>query len=71
MCVFWRSGWGVTQAENLAWTNENYAYGINLYNRHGGLYTLMGGGTNGCLRRSTFTSPTGNTGNPLPITSNG
>ena len=43
MCVFWRSGWGVTQAENLAWTNENYAYGINLYNRHGGLYTLMGG----------------------------
>ncbi len=43
MCVFWRSGWGATQEENLAWTNENYAYGINLYNRHGGLYTLMGG----------------------------
>ncbi len=36
-------GLGGTQEENLAWTNENCAYGINLYNRHGGLYTLMRG----------------------------
>ena len=43
VCAYWRSGWGVTQEENLAWTNENFAYGINLYNRHGGLHTLMGG----------------------------
>ncbi len=40
---YWQSGWGVTQEQNIAWTNENYAYGMNCYNRHCVLYTLMGG----------------------------
>ena len=43
VCGYWRSGWGMTQEQNLAWTNENFAYGINLYNGHGGLYSSMGG----------------------------
>jgi len=43
LCAYWGSGWGHTTEQNLAWTNENYAYGINLYNRHGVLYTTMGG----------------------------
>jgi len=43
MCVYWGSGWGMTQEQNLAWTNENYAYGLNLYNQHGGLYNTLGG----------------------------
>lgn len=42
-CVYWGSGWGVSQEQNLAWTNENYAYGINFYNRHGLLYSTLGG----------------------------
>ena len=40
---YWLSGWGVTQEQNVAWTNENYAYGMTCYNRHGVNYTLMGG----------------------------
>ena len=43
MCVYWGSGWGMTQEENVAWTNENYAYGLNLYSQHGGLYNTLGG----------------------------
>ena len=43
MCVYWGSGWGMTQEQNVAWTNENYAYGLNLYNQHGGLYNTLGG----------------------------
>ncbi|MDE0069883.1 MAG: glycosyl hydrolase [Caldilineaceae bacterium] len=43
MCVYWGSGWGMTQEQNIAWTNENYAYGLNLYNQHGGLYNTLGG----------------------------
>jgi glycosyl hydrolase family 106( putative alpha-L-rhamnosidase)/glycosyl hydrolase family 2 len=43
VCGYWASGWGATQDQNVAWTNENYAYGINLYNRHGGLYSTVGG----------------------------
>ena len=43
LCAYWGSGWGHTTQENLAWTNENYAYGINLYNRHGVLYSTMAG----------------------------
>jgi len=43
VCAYWGSGWGVTQEQNLAWTNENYAYGVNLYNRHGALFSRMGG----------------------------
>ena len=33
----------MTQDQNLAWTHENLAYGLNLYNGHGGLYGSMGG----------------------------
>ncbi|MBM3303011.1 MAG: hypothetical protein FJY85_24070, partial [Deltaproteobacteria bacterium] len=43
VCVYWGAGWGQSQEQNLAWTNENYAYGINLYNCHGVLYSTMGG----------------------------
>ena len=43
VCAYWRSGWGMSQDQNLAWTHENLAYGINLYNGHGGLYGSMGG----------------------------
>ena len=43
VCVYWGSGWGHNTQENLAWTHENYAYGANLYNRHGVLYTTLGG----------------------------
>ena len=43
LCAYWGSGWGHTPQENMAWTNENYAYGINLYNRHGVLYSTMSG----------------------------
>ena len=43
MCVYWGSGWGMSQEQNLAWTNENYAYGLNHYNQHGGLYNTLGG----------------------------
>ena len=42
MCVYWGSGHGMTQEENLAWTHENMAYGLNLYNTHGGLYSSLG-----------------------------
>ena len=37
------SGWGHTLEENLAWTNEAYAKGMNLYSRHLASYSLMGG----------------------------
>jgi hypothetical protein len=43
VAAYWGAGWGMTQEENLAWTNANYAYGINLFNQQGGFYTLMGG----------------------------
>jgi hypothetical protein len=43
VCTYWGSGWGMTQEENVAWTNGNYAWGVNLFNRDGVLYTLMGG----------------------------
>ena len=43
VCAYWRSGHGMTQDRNLAWTHENLAYGLNLYNGHGGLYGTMGG----------------------------
>ncbi len=33
----------MSQDRNLAWTHENLAYGINVYNGHGGLYGSMGG----------------------------
>jgi alpha-L-rhamnosidase/Glycosyl hydrolases family 2, sugar binding domain len=37
------SGWGHTLDENVAWTNESYAKGLNLYSRHLASYSLMGG----------------------------
>ena len=43
VCGYWDSGWGVSQEQNLAFTLANYAFGINKYNRHGGIYTLLGG----------------------------
>ena len=43
VCAYWGSGWGHTTEENLAWTHENYALGVNLYNSHGALYSTMGG----------------------------
>jgi hypothetical protein len=43
LCVHYAAGWGQTQEENLAWTNEAYAKGLNLYCRHGAYNTLMGG----------------------------
>jgi hypothetical protein len=42
LCL-WGAGWGMTQEEDVAWTNMNYAYGDNLFTRDGSLYTLMGG----------------------------
>ena len=43
VCAYWGMGWGYTQAENVARTNLNYALGINLYNTHGVLYSLLAG----------------------------
>jgi hypothetical protein len=43
VCAYWGSGWGMSMEQNFAWTNENYAYGINLYNQHGGVFGLLGG----------------------------
>ena len=43
LTAYWGTGWGHTPQDNLAWTNENYAYGLNLYNRHGVLYSTLGG----------------------------
>ncbi|HEY7045459.1 MAG TPA: hypothetical protein VH419_17445, partial [Nocardioidaceae bacterium] len=37
------SGWGHTPEENVGWTNEAYAKGANLYSRHLGSYSLLGG----------------------------
>lgn len=43
VCGYWDSGWGHTHQDNLAFTYANYTWGINHYNRHGGLHALMGG----------------------------
>jgi hypothetical protein len=43
VCAYWGMGWGFTQEENIARTNANYALGINLYNTHGGLYSMLAG----------------------------
>lgn len=43
VCAYWGMGWGFTQEENIARTNNNYAYGVNLYNSHGVLYSLLAG----------------------------
>ncbi len=39
----WNSGWNVATAYNLAWINENYAYGVNCYMQLGAFYGLPGG----------------------------
>jgi hypothetical protein len=43
LCAYWGMGWGFTQEENIARTNVNYALGVNLYNTHGVLYSLLAG----------------------------
>lgn len=43
VCAYWGMGWGYLQEENIARTNLNYALGINLYNTHGVLYSLLAG----------------------------
>ena len=43
VCAYWGMGWGFTQAENIARTNINYALGVNLYNTHGVVYSLLAG----------------------------
>ena len=43
LTAYWGTGWGHSPQDNLTWTNENYAYGLNLYNRHGVLYSTLGG----------------------------
>ena len=40
--AFHTTGWGLTPAEMVAWTNENYAYGANIYDKHGLYYTTYG-----------------------------
>ena len=43
VCAYWGMGWGFTQEENIARTNLNYALGVNFYNTHGVLYSLLAG----------------------------
>jgi alpha-L-rhamnosidase/Glycosyl hydrolases family 2, sugar binding domain len=43
VCAYWGVGWGFTQEQNIARTNLNYALGVNLYNTHGVLYSLLAG----------------------------
>lgn len=43
VCTYWGAGWGMTLEQSLAWTNENYAYGLNLLMPHLGGYSLGGG----------------------------
>ena len=43
LCAYWGTGWGLTFEQRMAWTNENYAYGMNLYDPHCAGYSLGGG----------------------------
>jgi glycosyl hydrolase family 106( putative alpha-L-rhamnosidase) len=43
LLAHYASGWGHTLEENVGWTNEAYAKGLNLYSRHLGSYSLLGG----------------------------
>jgi len=43
VCAYWGMGWGYLQEDNIARTNLNYALGINLYNTHGVMYSLLAG----------------------------
>ncbi len=40
---FYGSGWGVTPADLLAALNEDFAYGVTLFNPHAVYYTTLGG----------------------------
>ena len=40
---FYGSGWGVTPANLLAALNEDFAYGVTLFNPHAVYYTTLGG----------------------------
>jgi hypothetical protein len=40
---FYGSGWGVTPAQLLAALNEDFAYGVTLFNPHALYYTTLGG----------------------------
>jgi hypothetical protein len=40
---FYGSGWGVTPAQLLAALNEDFAYGVTLFNPHAVYYTTLGG----------------------------
>ena len=43
LLAHYASGWGHTFEENVGWTNEAYAKGLNLYSRHLASYSLLGG----------------------------
>jgi len=43
VCAYWGAGWGMTVEQGVDWTNENYAYGMNLYNAHLAAYSMVGG----------------------------
>lgn len=43
VCAYWGTGWGLTMEQRLSWTNENYAYGLNLYDPHLAQMGLAGG----------------------------
>ena len=40
LCAYWGAGWGMTMEQDVAWTNENYAYGMNLYDPHLASYSM-------------------------------
>ena len=41
--AFHSSGWGLTPAEMTAWSNENWAFGATLYDKHGLYYSTYDG----------------------------
>ena len=40
LCAYWGAGWGMTMEQDVRWTNENYAYGMNLYDPHLASYSM-------------------------------
>ena len=42
VCTYWGAGWGMTMEQRIAWTRENIAYGLNLYDPHLASYSLAG-----------------------------
>lgn len=43
VCAYWGAGWGMTMEQWFTWTNENYAYGLNLFDPHLAPYTMGAG----------------------------